>query len=333
LSSVNVSAKALACCVLRVVQIPTELNKILAIRLPLHHSVRSYIIAHWLGHQSLAWSFWVNLVVLRVLVFSFQTSVGSGDWNGSTALRLVVVVAVVVLHGLLLIWQIVGVVRAADVHFLSQGNMALVWGSQLGAVLLFVLTIIYSIEAIQMTMVSPHQENPLARIARERANQYSLTVGVAKRELSIDGLIELGITRAVRRIIHDHPSITRVNLTSEGGNIFEARGLAKLFTKRKLDTHIIGVCASACTTAFVGGLKRSAEPGASVGFHQYRIDAKYAIIATDVKKEQTRDANLFLAAGVSEEFVRAMFDRVPQSMWWPSSQELLQAGFINDPLH
>ena len=124
--------------------------------------------------------------------------------------------------------------------------------------------------------------------------------------------------------------IELVNLNSVGGNIYEARGLAKLFRTRKLDTHNMHVCASACTTAFVGGLHRSIAPDAKFGFHQYRVDAEYSVIVTDVQKEQDRDAALFLDAGVSKAFVRVMYDQVPQDMWWPTAQELLHAGFIHE---
>jgi len=287
-------------------------------------------VAHWRGQQSLAWSFWVNLVALRILVFMLQATAGPNQWYGDNTSRLLIMSALVIFHGLLLVWQIVGVVRSAERHFAERGNMALVWGAQLGAVLFFVLSIIYTLEAIQITMLSPPMQDPIALMKLEHAAHYTLSIDTTQRQLTIDGSIELGISRAVNQFIHDHPSVTQINLNSAGGNIYAARGLAKLFRTLKLDTHIMQSCASACTTAFIGGLNRSSAPDASIGFHQYRMDAEYSIVVTDVQKEQARDAVLFLDAGVSEEFVGAMYDRVPNDMWWPSAQELLQAGFIHE---
>ena len=134
---------------------------------------------------------------LRILVFTIQTFLGSGVLDGCTFARELVFVAVVLFHGLLLVWQIVGVVRAAEFHFASRGNMALVWGAQLGAVLFFVLSIIYVLEAIQTTMMPLSEQDPLASIELERATQYSLSLDSSERQLSIDGSIELGITKAV----------------------------------------------------------------------------------------------------------------------------------------
>lgn len=289
-----------------------------------------YVVEHWYGRQSLTWSFWVNLVALRILVFTLQTIVTSGTWSGYVPSREYVVFAVIAFHGLLLLWQIVGVVRAAEVHFAVQGNMALVWGAQLACVLLFLLSSIYSLEAYQMIVVIPTEQDPLVLMEKKRASQYSLSLDSTQFQLSIDGSIELGITKAVRQLLNNHPSIEQIYLNSVGGNIYEARGLAKLFKTHKLDTHNKHICASACTVAFVGGLNRSIGLDAKFGFHQYRVAAEYSIIVTDVDKEQDRDAALFLEAGVSKAFVRVMYDQGAQAMWWPSVQELLQAGYIHE---
>ena len=35
-------------------------------------SAKDYIRAHWLGQQSLAWSFWVNLALLRAVIIAME---------------------------------------------------------------------------------------------------------------------------------------------------------------------------------------------------------------------------------------------------------------------
>ena len=91
----------------------------------------------------------------------------------------------------------------------------------------------------------------------------------------------------------------------------------------------MGICASACTTDYAGGAMRSASIDAALGFHQYRIDASYAVIVVDVQAEQAREAALFREAGVSSEFVRTLFEHLPGDMWWPSQDELLRARVIH----
>ena len=289
----------------------------------------SYITRHWNGQQALAWSFWVNLVALRTAVFLIQTSLTPLEGSDFHHVQTIVFILTFLFHTVLLIWQLVGVVRAADVHFSENGNMALVWGTQLGAVLFFLLTAVYALGAVQMTMQAPLQSDVLALMNEEHAKKYDISVSDDGFNLTIEGSIELGITRSLRARLADYRDINSVTLNSAGGNIYEGRGLARLFSERSLATHVNERCASACTIAFVGGRQRSADAGASFGFHQYRIDANYTIIATDVSKEQASDQQLMLDAGVNPEFVERVFAHPSESMWWPSIHTLYEAGFLN----
>ena len=292
--------------------------------------VINYLRNHWLGEQSLFVAFWINLVGIRVVVFVAQNALApaeGGDWRDH---RTLILTAVVIFHVALLLWQVVGVIRAAEKHFAENGNMALVWGTQLGAVLLFLLTAVYALGAVQMSMPVPEELDVLARMDEEHASQYELLLNQDKRELSITGKIELGITRAVTELLDQHSTIKTVVLYSDGGNVYEARGLAKLFVQRNLNLHVADKCASACTIAFAGGVNRTANRAASFGFHQYRVNAQYTIIATDVEKEQQRDQQLFRDAGVAEPFVATVFSQPSTSMWWPELGRLVDAGFLHD---
>ncbi|MFK7993326.1 MAG: hypothetical protein AB8B87_04250 [Granulosicoccus sp.] len=288
-----------------------------------------YAKRHWYGQQSLAWSFWFNLVLLRVLVFALQTSLSPTDGEDYRTYRDVILVAVFVFHGLLLLWQLVGVVRAADSHFSEHGTMALVWGSHLGAVLMFLLTAVYTLGAVQMTLKNAEKTDVLALMNDEHASRYSITLSADNYSLLIDGTIELGITRALKATLQQSPQVHTVILNSEGGNIYEGRGLARLIIDKQLDTHVDTLCASACIIAFSGGKVRSSSLRARFGFHQYRLEADYTIIATDVGKEQRRDQQLLLDAGVGTEFVQGVFSQPSASMWWPALEELQDAGFLH----
>ena len=292
-----------------------------------------YLRRHWQGQQTLAWSFWVNLVAVRVFVFLLQTLLTPTDGGDYHHFRTTVYILVFVLHAVLLIWQLVGVVRAADVHFSEHGNMALVWGAQLGGVLFFMLTAVYALGAVQMTMQAPVVIDVLTRMNEEHASQYDFTLSDDGLSMTIEGSIELGITRALRDFLSAHNDIRSVTLNSSGGNIYEGRGLAGVFLEYELATHVENRCASACIIAFAGGRQRSAGGSASFGFHQYRVDASYTIIATDVAKEQRRDQQLLLDAGVSREFVDRVFSHPSESMWWPSVSALHEAKFLTTPGH
>lgn len=288
-----------------------------------------YVQAHWYGQQSLAWSFWFNLVAIRVLLFVVQNSLAPEDGADLRRYFEVVLLAICVFHVLLLVWQVVGVVRAAESHFSEHSNMALVWGAQLGAVLMFMLTAVYALGAFQMTMPDSEELDVLAQMDEQHAQQYQLELSSDRHTARIDGTIELGITRAVKAFLVEHAHVDTVVLTSSGGNIYEGRGLARLFSDNALNTHAESICASACTIAFSGGTIRSANGTAAFGFHQYRVDAGYTIIVTDVEKEQRRDQQLLLDAGVGQTFVDSVFAQPSESMWWPTLQELVAAEFVH----
>lgn len=291
-------------------------------------SFQAYVVDHWRGRQSLAWSFWVNLVALRIILFSVQTRLAPVEGEDYSHWRIAVLITAFACHIVLLCWQIVGVIRSADRHFSIHGNMALVWGAQLGATLLFILSTVYALGAVQMTYRLPPEKRADTKLPAVAEN-YVISVSRSGGELFIDGDIEAGITRAVRAQLLASPSIVEVRLNSSGGNIFEARGLYKLFSLHGLATHVVGRCSSACTTAYAGGTLRSASPEAEFGFHQYRMDSPYFTIATNAAAEQRVDEKLFLDAGVSEEFVDMMFHRQADEMWWPSLTALQESGVVH----
>lgn len=292
-------------------------------------SFQTYVVDHWQGRQSLAWSFWVNLVALRIILFSLQTRLAPVEGEDYSHWRVTVLVMVFASHIVLLCWQIVGVIRSADRHFSIHGNMALVWGAQLGATLLFILSTVYALGAVQMTYRLPPEKRATTS-PPALAETYAISISRSGSELSIEGYIGTGITRAVRKQLLARPSIVQVRLSSSGGNIFEARGLYKLFSVNGLATHVTARCSSACTTAYAGGALRSASPEAEFGFHQYRMDSPYFTIATNAAAEQRIDEELFLEAGVSKEFVGMMFHRQADDMWWPSLKALQESGVVHE---
>ncbi len=292
-------------------------------------ALNRYLSAHWQGRQPLFWSFWINLVAIRVLVFALQNLLAPLEDQDHHQWRLAVYTAAFLFHVVLLCWQVVGVVRAADRHFGENGNMALVWGAQLGATLTVILSAVYLLGAIQMTQ-RRNEVDVIPEIATlTQPTNASISVSLSGDSLLIDGDIEPGMTRRVERYLLDHASVTQVHLNSNGGNIFEARGLYRLFFTKSLNTHVDNLCASACTTAYVGGVRRTAGNGARFGFHQYRMDLSRAVIVTSAADEQRVDETLFLEAGASAAFVSRMFDTRAEQMWWPSVDYLRTHGVVH----
>ena len=289
----------------------------------------SYIKDHWHGRQSLSWSLFVNFIALRVLIFLVQELLTPAEGQDYHDERLWVFAAIFVFHGVIFVWQAVGVLRAAEAFIKARGATAGLWATQLLAAIGLFLVLSYSFGAWQMTLPAPDPLQQLAELDAERRAKYTLKLDASTATLTLAGTLELGITKAFKTIIEANSDIQRVVLFSTGGNIYEARGLSQVIRRNGLATHVPKECSSACTTVFVGGVHRSVADNGRLGFHQYRIDADYAVLAADPAREQERDHQLFRQAGVAQWFIDRMFRRSADQMWYPDRSELLDAGVIN----
>lgn len=288
-----------------------------------------YLVDHWQGRQGLAWSVLVNLILLRVVITLAQLRLSppeNADYGGSAV---PVYLLALMAHGVIFVWQIVGVLRAAERHVRQRGGMAGMWGAQLCAIIAFSFAAMDAFHAWQMTLPVPAQENFAARMDREHASRYTISDSQDGETISIRGTIELGISRLFARKLRANSNIRLVVLESDGGNVYEARGLSKLIRENRIDTRIESRCSSACATVFIAGRHRSIARNARLGFHQYRFDADYGIPLANPEAEQERDRQLYAASGVAVWFQERMFATGPDQIWFPSSRELLDSGVIH----
>ena len=289
----------------------------------------SYFLNHWYGKHPLWQAFWINLVAFRCALFLLQDSLISPDHLQEPLSVWSAIGVLLLLHGVLFVWQIVGVIRSAENDYAERGTLALVWGTQLMCVVFFFLSASYGLQVYQSTLAQPEDENILETLARERAKRYQLELLDHDKVLQITGQIEPGITKLVEKMLKQEEAINLIRLNSPGGNIFEGRGLSNLFRDQYLNTEVLSECASACTIAFIGGIQRRASRHARIGFHQYRIDADYNVIVTNVEAELEKDRDRYLEAGVNEKFVIKMFNSVADDMWWPDIELLIEAGVVH----
>lgn len=153
------------------------------------------------------------------------------------------------------------------------------------------------------------------------------------------GMIMEGSFHRFDDLIRTAPKLRTVYLSSAGGYTIEARLIAALVRKRKLDTYVEFYCASACTQIFAAGRQRTIGPTARVGFHQaVLVDSfgapKRVRPRTDRKLTSTTvfgvngNDTLRLAyelAGVSPGFIDKALSYGHENMWLPSAEELLDA--------
>lgn len=289
-------------------------------------SIWRYGAGHWAGTHGLAWSFWINFVLIRILVFGAQDLLNPIEGQDFREHWIAIVLLTICFHGALFIWQVVGVSRAAEAHIRALGGMAPVWGTYLAFILGLFWVLIYMQKA--WIMIQPVPEDPGNPRIAERAAAYDISVSADGRSLTLTGTLELGITRALREHVQTHSGVEQVILDSTGGNIYAARGVSSVIRDQGLHTLVVSECSSACTIAFIGGIRRQVADGARLGFHQYRVHADYAVLGADPASEQERDRAIFLQAGVEGAFIDRMFDSPASEMWFPLTMELVEAGVI-----
>lgn len=95
-----------------------------------------------------------------------------------------------------------------------------------------------------------------------------------------------------------------------------------------LDTYSLKGCYSACTTAFIAGKNRYLSREANLAFHQYNMGYKNLGVFVDIKKEQQQDLLIFQRQGVTSEFLERLFNTRHDDLWYPTTQEMLDARVI-----
>jgi hypothetical protein len=150
-------------------------------------------------------------------------------------------------------------------------------------------------------------------------------------------------------LLMEHPIVDTVVVSGDGGFSWPAHEMAAKIEAFGLHTIARHTCASACTTILLGGVERSMQPGASIGFHRMS-NAASDLKATyyKLKDEQgwsdefafashifergeiaARDHIAFLLRrGVTSEFALTSLTYSSMDMWYPSQQEMLDAGVL-----
>ncbi len=288
-----------------------------------------YLRRHWQGRQSLAWSFWVNLVLLRAIILALDRFTRPPFLEDPALVVAATLIFFVTCHLLVFAWQVVGVVRACDAYQASFGASGVILITYLGIAATVVLTLISAVGAILQLFQEPEGELSYLIWERERAARYSLVLDEETERLHFSGSFELGVTKKLTALLEEQPGIRGIVLDSPGGHIYEGRGVAKLVQRHGLDTYVFGSCSSACTTAFIAGRTRSLGPEGRLGFHRHWMAADYPVFLVDAEAEMAEDLAFYEAQGIAPAFLAQVFDAPHDGLWFPAREELLAAGVVH----
>ena len=289
-----------------------------------------FIAQPWQGEYSLNISFWLNFVVLTAAYHFTEPFLQRPFVDRPWIFITVTIIYVVVCRLIIYPWQVIGLLRASDKHYLVHDRAIVRYGVQAIIVISLALTVAHLIGSAQFLIVYKQTMDYRARIEK---TDYSLTLTDKEQFIHLKGPLAFGITNAVAQMLAENPKVQGIILDSEGGQIYEGRGLASLIETNRLDTYSFEGCSSACTTAFIGGNNRYLGAGARLGFHRYRFDTqkiRQFIPFYDLDKEQKKDIALFRSKQIGDAFLKRVFETPSDDMWFPSTDVLINAGVVTN---
>ena len=288
-----------------------------------------YLRSHWRGKLPLGITLWVNTVGLTIVISYTELFVLSKLTADPDRLITLTLVSLFITRLIIFPWQLIGLFRAIEHDFIEYGHYLKTRVLQALGLFAVLFTFVYALEVVQGAIFYKSQLEFYSQLDAQPDYQIEMN---RDQQLSIRGGLDFGITKAARSILLANPQINAVVLQSRGGQIYEGRGLAKLFTEFGLDTYVYEECSSACATAFIGGKRRYLGTEARLGFHQYSLEkTEHSKILPfyDLGAEQQRDIALFKSHGVDQAFLDRMFDQPSNQIWFPDYTTLYEAQIVH----
>ena len=288
-----------------------------------------YLRSHWRGKLPLGITLWVNTVGLTIVISYTELFVLSKLTADPDRLITLTLASLFITRLIIFPWQLIGLFRAIEHDFIEYGHYLKTRVLQALGLFAVLFTFVYALEVVQGAIFYKSQLEFYSQLDAQADYQIEMN---RDQQLSIRGGLDFGITKAARSILLANPQINAVVLQSLGGQIYEGRGLAKLFTEFGLDTYVYEECSSACATAFIGGKRRYLGTEARLGFHQYSLEkTEHSKILPfyDLAAEQQRDLALFKSHGVDQAFLDRMFDQPSNQIWFPDPTTLYEAQIVH----
>ncbi len=294
--------------------------------------VLRYIQRHWRGELSLARSFWVNCILFN-LVFGIVKTVflATYEEDGMAVYR----IRATIFLGQLLVypWQVIGLWRACVAHI--HKYHCFFWARVAQG--LVAISVLWT--AIVLVLFAPVFQHLLyIAYMMEPTEHYTFTVVNDGAVLQFDGEYVVGVSKAFKEMLNDHPQIRAVILKTPGGLADEGFRMAEIINERQLDTYVTDYCFSAGTFSFVAGNNRNIVIDACLGFHQCEFslakkirygDKFSSFLAREYANHEKNKEALFVNQGVTKDFIERINSVPHDDMWYPTVHELLEAGVIH----
>jgi hypothetical protein len=281
--------------------------------------VRAYLVAHWKGEISLGVSFWINGAMLNGLLRLTGLAVEKyaaltiylSWWAWVFRLAFLFLAAV-------RIWQFVGIWRSA-LRSKSGWGYAAMFCVLVGAASFGYQAFVLTRTAIRAEMVGPLFKDDADIHYDEEA-----------RAIVVNGMFGPSLAQRVHKAFAEHLDARAVVLQSRGGFLGTGIQLKALLESRP-DMVVIadGLCASACTTAFLGGKRRLITQDAALGFHRASRLFDDPIVDSVIRETSETEKDAMRRLGASDAFIAAAFAKEGDALYFPDLATLRSNGIVH----
>ena len=288
-----------------------------------------FVSQYWKGEIRVAPSFWWFFLLLGCAYHVLEPHVLKPFSDNPKTFITATVLYLVVTRLLIFPWQIVGLLRSTNAHYLQFGRRTILYSVQ-GCILASIVGTASHVITVAQTLFF-YKKN-IDFYATEKIQPYTIDLVEGGQQLILRGVLDFGVSNDVRALLEKNPEISSIVLESDGGQIYEGRGLSIAISNHALDVYSYEKCFSACTTAFIGGRKRFLGEAAKLGFHQYGFDPERRRELTqlhDLEAEQEKERALFQSKNIAATFIDQMFSTPSDGMWFPTKKRLIDAGVID----
>jgi len=191
-----------------------------------------------------------------------------------------------------------------------------------GVFTIIAVTLVQAVNVISVAL--PYTETPFSAV---EVNGISIEAGV----VTISDDITLQMFSALQEFVEEGGQVSVVALNSLGGNVFAARGIARLVQEAEANTIATGACYSSCGLVFISGMRRELATDGELGFHGYAGPGPSEagrISVSDVASEEARDKEYFAERGIAADFTARAFATPHSDIWIPTPSELMEAGVL-----
>ncbi|MBN2285885.1 MAG: hypothetical protein JXI43_05515 [Tissierellales bacterium] len=308
-------------------KLPIEISKYNSSTLLVNNyqtSKGNYFKRHWRGELPLALSFWINLFLVNLLI---QFIIAWYD-DACPIANPVISARIAIIFNVLRFfvvypWQIVGTWRSCVNHIDKYRKYF--WSRT--AQTLIVIGVITTFGVITSSW-TVYEALYKIGFQKDEYDDYTLEMEKDNTIIHLKGGLGFGVSKDVKKLIEKYPSVNGIILDTIGGRIYEGRELYKLIYDYNLDTYSLEGCCSSGTIAYIAGNHRYLGLGANLAFHEY---SNYEGLDEyiDLEKEQNDDLLLFRKQGVDDEFLDKMYTASSDDLWYPTIEEMIDAGVIH----